>query len=102
MEQIASIVAAITGLITAIGVIITALLAYRARMAATEAKQIANDAKDAITEVGGNVYLLGKRVDGRLTELLKVNAAKASIEITAAHAQGVKDESDRNAEKRTG
>lgn len=77
-----------------VGVIVT-LLNYRAsnaaRRDAAAAKAAAETASHGIVEIGGKVYDLGKAVDGRLTQLLEANAAKAAVTADLARAEGVHD-----------
>lgn len=85
---------ALAAVIAAVGVIVTAVLSYLNRQAAADAKERADDAahaaqrataaaeasQRAIVRTEAGVFELGKRVDGRLEELLKATADLARAE----------------------
>ena len=79
--DIPATITAIGAVVAAVGVILTAWWAYRAKTQASEATA-------QITVVGKDVYELGKRVDGRLTELLDAAAAKGVTDAALARAEG--------------
>lgn len=83
MIDLPATITALASAIAAVGVILAAWWAYRA-------KERASEAADKITIIGSEVYELGKRVDGRLTELLTAQAQKHMAEEKVARAEGVR------------
>lgn len=94
---------ALAAVITAVGVIVIGFLTYRrtsradtvaakAADAAVQAQSAAMDAKAAVVETKDGIYQIGKRIDGRMDELLA--AAKAT-----AHAAGMLEQRERDAEQ---
>ena len=82
-------ITAIGALVTALGVILVAYWAYRGKERASKAADLAADAKKEIVAVGDKLYLLDKRVDGRLTELLAQARAEGVSNANLARAEGV-------------
>ena len=63
--------------------------ADRATKAAEAARLAAEDSKSTLIEVKGQIYELGKAVDGRLSKLLEQTEARGKAEGRALHAEGV-------------
>ena len=80
----AETITAIAALVAAIGGIVAAILAHRA-------KATAEAAEKAVVAVGDNVFELGKRMDGPLSELLSTTRALARAEGVAAGEQAQRD-----------
>ena len=72
--------------------LVGAVSAWRARAEAKAARIAAEQSKDGLAVVGGNVYNLGKAVDGRLSELLASTEKMARAE---GHAAGEQSQRDR-------
>ena len=96
--MIADVIVAVAGLVTAIGIVLASFWAYRAKERAARAAELAataaQHAADASTEimlVHGEIRALGKRVDGRLSELLASSIAAARSEGVAAGEQSQRD-----------
>jgi hypothetical protein len=96
IEQLASIgtfLAAAGGFVAAVGAFVVANRnrekAEAAKVAAEVAAGVARDLKREVVSIGGEVFELGKRVDGRLSELLEASIAKAL-------AEGIQQERDRD------
>lgn len=88
MGDLAAVLLAIATLITAVGTLIVGLrnsrkadvARERAREAsarAEAAKLAAEDSKREIVRIGGEVFELGQRVDGRLSQLLELTETAA-------------------------
>ena len=89
------LITAIAALVAACGGVVAALLSYRG-------KNLAADAKKEIVAVGDKLYLLDKRVDGRLTQLLEQARAEgvtnANLARSEGHAAGEQAQRDRSSE----
>ncbi len=88
MFDLPATITAIGALVTAVGVILIAYWSYRGKEGASKAADLANDAKKEIIAVGNKVYLLEKRVDGRLTELIEGVRAEGVSASALARAEG--------------
>lgn len=88
MIDVPAAITALASLVAAFGVILGAYWAYRAKDRAAAAARIASESQNEIIRVGTDVYELGKRVDGRLTELLDAAAAKGVTDAALARAEG--------------
>jgi len=64
-------------------------VAWRNRKVAEAAKLAAEDSKSTLIEVKGQIFELGKAVDGRLSKLLEQTEARGKAEGRALHAEGV-------------
>lgn len=87
MSDLSAIITAIAALVAAFGGIVAAVLAHRAR------RKIEDAAVDILV-VKGDVHEVGRRIDGRLTELLSSTAKLAHAE---GHAEGEQAQRDRSA-----
>ena len=63
--------------------------ADRATKAAEAAKAAAEDGKATLVDIKGQIFELGKAVDGRLSKLLEQTEARGKAEGRALHAEGV-------------
>jgi hypothetical protein len=85
-EDGAAIITAVAALIAAIGGIVAAVLAHRAR------KRV-DVVEKALITIDGEVREVGKRIDGRLSELLRSSGALARAEGVAQGEQAQRDRS---------
>ena len=113
MTDIAATLTALGTLVAAVGAVLIGLRnsskadaarekAATAAVAAAAAKEAAAESKREIIAVGDKLYLLDKRVDGRLTELLeqarREGIANADLARFEGHQAGEQAQRDRNAE----
>jgi hypothetical protein len=82
-------ITALATLVAAIGAILIAYLSYKAKLLAQKASDVAVENQSQLIRVGNDVYEIGKRVDGRLTELLDATRAQGVSEATLARAEGL-------------
>ena len=87
--DIPATITALGAFVTAVGVIVIAYWSYRGKERASRAADDAADAKKEIIAVGDKLYLLDRRVDGRLTELLEGIRAEGISAASLARAEGV-------------
>lgn len=90
ITAVATLVAAVGALIVAI---VTAYNARSARTAAEESKAAAEQSKAEIVATKEGVFELGKRVDGRLSELLAASIAAAKADGVTIGEQAERDRS---------
>lgn len=88
MSDLSAIITAIAALLAAAGGILAAVLAHRAR------RKIEDAAVDILL-VKGDVHEVGRRIDGRLSELLASSSKLARAE---GHAEGEQAQRDRAAD----
>lgn len=87
MLDIPATLTALASLVIAIGVIVSAVLSYRTRQATAAASAASANAQRAaeasqaeVIAIKGEVYEIGKRIDGRLSELLTEQTGRARAE----------------------
>ena len=80
----ADTITALAALVAAIGAIVATVLAYRAR-------RVVEDIDAKVILIGGEVREVGRRIDGRLTQLLKSTGDLARGEGFAAGEQAERD-----------
>ena len=97
MTDLPATIAAVTALVVAIGAFVLNLLknrgteraAIRAAEAAEASSASAAESKVTLVEIKGQIFELGKAVDGRLSKLLEQTEARGKAEGRALHAEGV-------------
>lgn len=72
-----AVITALGALVTAIGAILIGYWSYRAKERATAAATTSADNKKEIVQVKGDVFMVGERIDGRLTKLLELTEKAA-------------------------
>jgi hypothetical protein len=78
-------------ILTALGALVTACGAVYAAIQARKGRKIANEVDAKIVRIGEDVYEIGRRVDGRLSELLAAEKGQARAEGVAAGEQSQRD-----------
>jgi len=86
--DIPATITAIGALVTALGVVLIAYWSYRGKERASRAADLAADATKAIVAIGDTIYLLDKRVDGRLTQLLEQVRSEGVVAADLARSEG--------------
>jgi hypothetical protein len=96
----AEVIVAVATLVTALGAVI---VAWRAAGRAKEAKDAADSNRLEIVATKDGVFEIGKRIDGRLTQLLKTTEelARAQGELVGRAAQKTENDTRRSAEGKT-
>lgn len=109
MVDLPATITAIASVVAAIGLIVTSVLAYLSRRAtqlaaeratiaadaAVAAQTAAESAKKEIVATANGIFEVGKKLDGRLTELL---ASETALARAQGIAQGEQAQRDRAAE----
>jgi predicted dinucleotide-utilizing enzyme len=91
----ADTITALAALVAAVGVIITSVLALWAKHAAERSRQVVENSAAELTVIKGVVMELGPALDGRLSQLLKAEIAKARSEGLLDGAQAQRDREGR-------
>lgn len=98
--DIGSTLTGIATLIAAVGALVVSAINHQrvteAKTKVDSAAKTADESKVEITKVGDRVYELGKAVDGRLSELLKITEAAARAKgklegVAEEHAKVISD-----------